>query len=642
MVFIQKATLLIAATHLDLSKLHSVVKKSLLLLLTLICLNQYSDFISPRALTQADSLDENQVAFMLAKPGTWNLDHGQGSFHTYGPLYRYFKYSVGPHSDGHFLSLRMLPFIWAMIIVIFALYAKSIFILSLAIVYVSLFRFPFFHNVPILFWVWSLSYGASERSQRQVLLVLWSLYVAFLFNYKFSWAVAGGLQVFITLTCYSISLKHAAKTLMVALLMFFFFALLFYGISTGQVLTFIDYLRFSLIDTSSYSDSMVLMQSRPWTAALTYPPLVAILWVITFLSNPSYRKPLLCSLPLLLVLFKYSWVRADYDNARVFICYVPVMAMWLFFKQKKSWSMIAAFSGFTVLSVGLASEMMSKATFPMFATRQFNLPLLLNYSERFEREKQRSCAAFSKASEAVLSMDLSLKDDALLSLPILTHHAIAADKAMVLPSNQYFYRFNDAALVERDIALLNEHQPSILFKDASLHQQPPMAYGQDFWLSCLKNYTIEKLDAPWFSMKPSSLSHHWQRQELEPETSIDSGGRVHAFDSPQNAILYLSSKDLKGQLYALKRTFLKGDRVLLEHRCGDHSREYQVPVPMFEQGFILYDDLSQLKEQGQTIRHHIVIKGFLSDQHPYDYSHYFSALNRDFSLVARSLVLRLN
>jgi hypothetical protein len=167
-----------------------------------------------------------------------------------------------------------------------------------------------------------------------------------------------------------------------------------------------------------------------------------------------------------------------------------------------------------------------------------------------------------------------------------------------------------------------------------------MAYGYKFFFEMLKHTEASQLHDATYLFQHHDRSLFWDQGS--PDVELDSTGveRVFRFRTSKNAVLMLRSSDLKTVWYPLKRFLLKGDRVRFLHRQGSYERAYEAPIAMFDKGVTLTKDLTLLENHEAEGEHEIVIQGFLSDLHPYDFSYDVSALNENFDLKVETFLLK--
>lgn len=609
------------------------LRGAVLALVAVVLLNQFLHHIQPRALLKPYSLDHNQVAFMLSEPGTWNLEHSVERFHTYGPLYRFFKHSVGPHSEDAHFGVKFLAFIWALILILPLLWKTHWGGILVAFCSVCLFEFPFYHQFPLLMWIWTLAIWKSNSEERRLWLIWSGIYSGFLLDYKFSWGVAAILQTGMTIICFEKGRLSITRAFLLWGLTAVISSLLFYILSTGTVFPFWDYIRFSLLDTSSYSESMVQMQTRSWSSALWYPIFVLLTLGVSCFFSRYYRRLMLSALPLIFVLFKYSWSRADYENTRMFVCYIPFFLIWCWVVSPlkiKPIIFCVFFFGVTYLA---GSNMMSKATYPQFATRDIHFGLFLRHSEIFSQNLKASKEAFEEGIRPIRDESRKIIGDLpLISLPTQTHLAFASSKPRIIPSTQYFFRFKDDVLVKRDLKLLNREPTAVLFEDQLLHDQAPMSFGRKFFETILLNHDVIKLTPPRYLFVPRKQPRSWFKRQVMTLSEGEGSKRSYTFSEDPNVLLHIKMTNLKGLLYNLRRTLIKGDRLVIEHRSTGHYRRYEVPVEILQEGLLIYRELSATGIETDPVEQEIRLLGFISEATPYDYSHYFSGLNKDFDM----------
>ncbi len=603
------------------------VKTVCCVILSFILLNQYLVWLTPHPLLDYNNWDIHQVSFMSSSHSAWPLQHGVESFHTYGPLYKYLNPSVGVDSDSLHFTWKVIAFIpYLLIFIIFTWRLNVLSVLIISFTFL-IFKCPFYHHFPILSWAWTLIYYNSSKRTQLWLELLALCFISILVSYKFSWGIAWILQCGFSI-CIFRSYSNKGFSVLLSRLFFILVGCGFtYYLATGSILTFFDYLHFSLNDTKSYSEVMQRPQIRNWWAVLIYPLLVGSIMLITLFIKSPIRLLILSSFPIVFILFKYSYTLADYHNSRFFICYFPYLFffLWIIYAHQFKANIVFAFA--VGITFYMSLTIMSKATHPLLFNREFAFNLFSNINDQFKNSKSESIKALDSHLSNFSWLNNKIVDKALLSIPGQNYLSLLGNERLVLPSNQHCFRAdeNGIQLTFRDIEYIKNKNCAILFENIQIEQQVPMNHSQQFYIYLLKNFSPVQKKNNFILFERNPYEQQLILTKLTEISLHEGKGKAH-FITPPRSILFLKSSNLKHWFYPLRKTILKGDRLYMNWNKHSITKKYKPGLTSFHNGLLLCPELENFNNDHKTSQQSIEFKGLESIQYPYDFGYYMKSI----------------
>ncbi|MBF0196837.1 MAG: hypothetical protein HQL32_03970 [Planctomycetes bacterium] len=563
---------------------------------------------------------------MTSPPGEWPLLFGAETYSTYGPLYRFLKPSISIDSTSYYPSIKFLVFL--LYGVAFILYSRSISLIGMTLLvgFLCVFRFPFYHNFPIVAWMMAVAYLHAQRRTQIFIEVTAVVLISVLASYKFSWSLTCSMQLIFTVFLFN---KSAEKSLWYSLkfsLGLLFGILSLYWISCGGDGDIFAYLRYAWLDMTSYNEIALEHQSRKWPMIMLYPLFVFFVICVSFFIKGLNKKIILSMLPIVIFLFKYSWSRSDYDNARMFICYVPYLAFILYLCYCQSRKANFIFIPFVLVSVIASSTIMSKATYPLFFTsHRTDFPV---DKEEFRLYKEESCRAFDKYLDGFQWLKKDVQGRKLLSLPSQMYLSLLGEERISLPSHQHHYRKFDDYATDKDIDYLNQQEelPYVLIDNALIDHQSPQSFIPKFYLNLFQSYQVVRSQDSYALLKPLSTKYH---QELISLKKIELfGGKAQVdFDIEGGQMICLRAPKILHWFYGVRKGLLKGDKLKFILYAKGHTIHYSYALSLFEKGVYFAPLLPLMHNTSEKIPCHIKFLGVESEDYPYDFSHYLKSIS---------------